>query len=367
MFSSILGIAIVFLCFGFIIFIHELGHFLMARRVGIKVHEFALGFGPKIMSKEKDETVYALRLFPFGGFCAMEGEDGNDKGDPNDPGNFNNKTYWERIKVIASGPLMNYLAAILLFLFVGFIFGTGEMYMKPRIGKVMENTPASRAGLQQGDYIVALDGVVVEDAVWLVERIHNSLGKELALTIKRGEEHFDVTVTPVPMSEKGEQSKIGIIGFQPDQKALDMRFIRRSPGGIFLDTADKIARFTVSPFIAVAMIFQGKMKAKEVAEGSAGPVGIGQMFFEMYKKGFASLLYFIAIINVLIGVFNLIPFPALDGSRIAVMAYSGLTKKEVDPNKEGMVHWVGFMVLMILVVFFTYNDIVRLIKGVTFF
>lgn len=387
--DSILGILVVFLCFGFIIFVHELGHFLMARRVGIRVHEFALGFGPVLLSKKKGDTVYALRAFPFGGFVSMEGEDDKPCEDQEDKGNFQNKTYWEKIKVIACGPLMNYAVAILLFLIVGFAFGIGEMYLKPKVGKVLENTPAQAIGLQTGDLIVSIDSVPVMDGMALIEKIHASCGQELTIKVKRGEDFFTRKVTPVPMTKQGayvakptdgattadnpdliktaDGKLIGVIGFQPDTKAMDMRFNKAAPGTIFIDTLDKTLKFSASPFLAVAFIVQGKMKAKDVAEGSAGPVGIGQMFFEMYKKGFPSLLYFIAMINILIGVFNLIPFPALDGARIAVIAFTGITKKAVDPNKEGMVHWVGFCILIVIVIFFTYNDIMRLIKGISFF
>lgn len=366
-FNNILGIIAVLICFSFIIFIHELGHFLMARRVGVTVQEFALGMGPIIVSRKKGDTLYSLRAFPFGGFCAMEGEDGNDTGSPEDPGNFNNKTYWQRIKVIAAGPIMNYISAILIFIFVGMTFGIGEMYIKPKIGKVMENTPAMSVGLKSGDYIKSIDGEVVTDAMTMIDKIHASLGKTLTLNVLRDGKEFTVKVAPIPLKKDGEEPKIGIIGFQPDTKSMDLRFTKSSPTAVITDTFTKTVKFSVAPFIALSMVCNGKMSAKDVAEGSAGPVGIGQMFFEMYKKGFAALLYFIAIINILIGVFNLIPFPALDGARIAVLAFSGITGKAVDPQKEGVVHWVGFCILILAVLFFTYNDIARIIKGVSFF
>lgn len=383
MIENIIGIVVVFISFGFIIFIHELGHFLMARRVGIKVHEFALGFGPVLWSKKMPdtETVYALRLFPFGGFVSMEGEDEAKAADPNDPSNFQNKTNWQKIKVIASGPLMNYVVAILLFLVVGFAFGIGEMYLKPKVGKVLEGTPAQKIQLQTGDYIKSIDGIPVTDAMEMIDIIHKNPNKEISLVIERfvpnapnskiGETVIlNLKVTPMPKEvtdENGNKIIIGIIGFQPDTKALDMRFNRVPPGKVFADCADKTIKFSLSPFMAIAMIVQGKIDGKEVAEGSAGPVGIGQMFFEMYKKGFPALLFFLAIINVLIGVFNLIPFPALDGSRIASLAIASALKKDFDPEKEGLVHTIGFWILMVLVIFFTYNDIIRLFKGDKFF
>ncbi len=387
MLSNIVGIIVVFISFGFIIFIHELGHFIMARRVGIKVHEFALGFGPKIWSKksEKDGILYALRLFPFGGFVSMEGEDETKPADPNDFQNFQNKTNWQKIKVIAAGPLMNYLMAVVLFLFVGFVFGVGEMYLKPKVGNVLPDTPAQKIGLQAGDIIKRINAVPIEDAMQMISLIHESPGKEIKIVIDRNGHTFEKTAIPmereIPYSEDAGFGKavkiiekdskkfavIGALGFQPDTKSLDIRFNRVGPGTVVLDTLDKTVKFSLSPFLAVAMMVQGKIGSKEVVEGSSGPVGIGQMFFEMYNKGIPALIFFLAIINVLIGVFNLIPFPALDGSRIAFIAIAWIRRKDFAPEKEGLVHAIGFWVLMLLVLFFTYNDIIRLIKGIKFF
>lgn len=375
MFSFLLGLIVVVLSFGFIIFVHELGHFLMAKRVGITVHEFALGFGPKIFSREKDGTKYSIGIFPFGGYVAMEGEDSAGES-PDDPGNMQNKTAWEKIKVIAAGPVTNYIVAFVLFVFVGLVFGIGQMYLKPKVGTVIENSPAQAIGLQKGDYIVEINGKPVSDALEVIDTIHASYGMEITLKMQRGDDYFTRKVTPVSPAELNPDAaesftedgkKIGLIGFQPDQKAMEMRFIPSSPGLVFTDSLDKMYRFTVAPIIAVKLIIDGRMKAREVAEGSAGPVGIGQMFFEMYKKGFPALLYFLAMINVLIGCFNLIPFPALDGSRILILAVSAVIRKPVNQEKEGWVHTVGFFILIALVLVFTFNDISRLIKGGTFF
>lgn len=395
MFGNILGIVVVLISFGFIIFIHELGHFLMARRVGIKVHEFCVGFGPKIWSKksEKDGTLYALRCIPFGGFVSMEGEDETKAADPNDKTNFQNKTNWEKIKVIAAGPLMNYATAIVLFLFSGFVFGLGEMYLKPKIGKVMPDTPAYRIGLKEGDFITSINGKSITDAMEMIDIIHENPGKEITIKAKRGEDFYTRKAVPneylIPFSEKidgkyrtveldadeakkknlepGKYAVIGMLGFRPDTKSMDIRFNRASFGAVIVDTADKTWKFSISPFMAISMLFNKQISSKELVEGSSGPVGIGQMFFEMYNKGIPALVYFLAIINVLIGVFNLIPFPALDGCRAFVIAIAWIRRKDFDPEKEGIVHTVGFWILMLLVLFFTYNDIVRLIKGIKFF
>ena len=352
MIGNIFGIIVVFLCFGFIIFIHELGHFLMARRVGVKVLEFALGFGPRLWSKkdEKTGTIYALRAFPFGGFVSMEGEEikEGEKVDPDDPTNFQNKTKWEKMQVIAAGPLMNYISAILIFIFVGFAFGVGEMYLKPKVGKVLENSPASKIGLKEGDFITSINGTKVTDAMEMIDLIHKYPAKSIDVTYTRDGKEYSVSVETMVREFQIDDDKdvnglkiiekdgkkyvqMGLLGFQPDTKSLDIRFKRVPAGAVFKDCFDKTWKFTISPFVAVAMICKGQVKSKEVIEGSSGPVGIGQMFFEMYNKGFPALLFFIAIINVLIGVFNLIPFPALDGSRILSLGISAIIGKDFDP------------------------------------
>lgn len=388
MIGNIFGIIVVFLCFGFIIFIHELGHFLMARRVGVKVLEFALGFGPKLWSKkdEKTGTLYALRAFPFGGFVSMEGEEikEGEKVNPDDPTNFQNKTRWERMQVIAAGPLMNYISAILIFIFVGFAFGVGEMYLKPKVGKVLDNSPASKIGLKEGDFITSINGTKITDAMEMIDLIHKHPAKNIDVTYTRDGKEYSVSVETMVREFQIDDDKdanglkviekdgkkyvqMGLLGFQPDTKSLDIRFKRVSAGAVFKDCFDKTWKFTISPFVAVAMICKGQVKSKEVIEGSSGPVGIGQMFFEMYNKGFPALIFFIAIINVLIGVFNLIPFPALDGSKILTLGIAAIIGKDFDPEKENMVHTIGFIILLAAVVFFTYNDILRLVKGISFF
>jgi regulator of sigma E protease len=366
-----LGLVVVILCFGFIIFIHELGHFLMAKRVGIRVHEFALGFGPRLISRTKGETEYCLRLFPVGGYVKMEGEDTACE-NPDDSGNFQNKTVWQRIKVVASGPLMNYMVALLIFWLVGFAFGVGEFYLKPQVGEVMKDMPAEKIGLKSGDYIVEIDGKPINDAMTMIRTINNKPDQDITIKVQRGEgasaEFMTYTVRTAVREYPGNPpEKIGVIGFIPNQKALNMRFTRVPPGTVLVDGLEQMYHFTAAPMLAIYMLATRKMDAKMVKEGSAGPVGIGQMFFEMYKRGFGCLLYLCAVINVLIGCFNLVPFPALDGSRIFILAISGLIKKPFNQEKEGMVHLVGFIILLMVVVFFTYFDIVRLIQGGSFF
>jgi regulator of sigma E protease len=370
-----LGVFVVILCFGFIIFIHELGHFLQAKRVGVRVHEFALGFGPRILMRKKGETEYSLRLFPLGGYVRMEGED-TPAQDSTDNGNFQNRTIWERIKIVVSGPLMNYCVALLIFLFVGFVWGVGDFYGKPIVGSILKDMPAAEMGLKSGDYIVEINGKPINTSAEMIETIHNNPGVEVTLKVIRKEKTEDnqvdfklITLKAVTREEPvpGSTRKIGLLGFVPEKAAIAVRFTKAPFTRVISESISQMEYYTGAPFLALYLIVSKRIPAKEVKEGSAGPIGIGQMFFEMYKKGLPSLLYLGAMINVFIGCFNLIPFPALDGARIFFLVISAIIRKPFNQEKEGLVHFVGFIILLVVVVFFTYFDILRLIQGKTFF
>jgi regulator of sigma E protease len=421
-----IGLIAVVMSFGFLIFIHELGHFIMAKRAGVRVYEFALGlFGPQIIMAKRDkdkkmrfyflpflkkkeeapaeaavesgapagaeassgdasppdtaavtvsddrsdsdETEYSIRLIPMGGFVDMREDSA--PADDHDRHHFQNATIWNKIKIVACGPLMNYVTALLLFWFIGLAWGVGSFYLKPRIGEVIKGSPAESIGLQHGDYITAIDGVKVKDAFEMMDIIHKSPEQEITLQIQRGtgrdEQVFEKSVRTVLVPDIKE--RVGMIGFKVDQKALDIKFTPAPPGTVLKEGLDQMKHFTIAPFYAFALIFKGKMKAKEIREGSAGPVGIGQMFFETYNKGFKCLLYLCAVVNVLIGAFNLLPIPPLDGFRIFQFGVEWVRRKPFNQTHVGYVLTAGFVLLMSMVVFFTYYDIVRLIKGVSFF
>lgn len=362
----VFGIIVVILTFGFMIFVHELGHFLMAKRVGIRVHEFALGFGPRLFryKKEGDETEYCLRSIPFGGFVRMEGED--EPGDPDDPGNFNNKTVWERAKVIVAGCAMNYITGISLLLLVGFIWGIGIMIPPAKVDVITENYPLAKTEVKSGDTILAVDGQEVKNFKDLKEIIKvKKEGEKVTLLVEReGKSPFTVTVPVKFNKEYGE----GMLGFSPPaNKLLGFQFIRVPAKDVFLYTGQKTVLLTFSPVILVQRLITKEMTPAEVGKGTAGPLGIGQMIFEISKMGIAPIFYMCAILSILIGAFNLIPFPALDGSRLLFLIVEWVRRRPIDPDKEGFIHQLGFIVLIILVLVVTYNDILRLFQGKSFF
>lgn len=360
------GILVVILTFGFMIFVHELGHFLMAKRVGIKVHEFALGFGPRLFKyqKDKEDTEYCLRAVPFGGFVRMEGED--EPGNLEDPANFNNKTIWERAKVIAAGCTMNYITGITLLLIVGFIWGVATSVVPAKIQTLSPGYPMEQAGLMQGDKIIAINGVNIDNFEQLREIVaEKKEGEIVSLVIQR--ENSPVFTVQVPV-KYNEEYKRGMLGFSPPaNELLGFQFIKVPAKDVVGYTLEKTVILTISPAIIVQKLMSKQMTPKEISKGSAGPLGISQMLFEVSKMGIAPILYMCALLSILIGAFNLIPFPALDGSRLFFLALEKIRKKPLDPDREGLIHQMGFIVLIILVLFVTYNDILRMIRSESFF
>jgi regulator of sigma E protease len=359
------ALLVVLFAFGLIIFVHELGHFSIAKRVGIRVHEFALGFGPKLFSRTKGETEYCLRAFPFGGFVRMEGEDDPDS-DPNDPGSFQNKSMLAQVAVLGGGCFMNYMSALLVLLLIGFCKGIPSAGPTTVVKDVMPGSPALAAGIQAKDKIVAINGAPVPNWSSLTAAIEPNAGKSIKVTVQRDgqEKTFDI----VPRADK-DDAKIGRIGVQPSGNLMNPEFVKPdNPMQVFTASGRYLATVTLLPIdIISGLLVTKKYDFKQVKEGTGGPVMIGQMFFEVYQKGIWTLLFFWAIICCSVGAFNLIPFPALDGARIFFIGVGALRGRPLDPRKEGMLHVAGLMLLLTLMVLFTIQDVSRMVQGIHLF
>ena len=328
--------------FGLLIFFHELGHFLAAKRADIKVEEFAIGMGPKVISKKVGETVYSLRLLPLGGFNKMAGMDSEDVG--NERG-FNTKSVGQRMWVIVSGSLMNFLLAAILF---AIIFGSvGIPTSTTLIGNVLEGRPAAMVGLQKGDTVTAINGQEITEWQELVRVIHANPEKEVQLTVERNGQLLDITVVPELEPNQG----IGLIGIEPGEVRWETQGIFRS---IYL-AIQQTVQLTVLIVIALSQMITGQMSADVI-----GPVGIVQEIGNSAKVGIPYLLNLAALISINLGLFNLLPIPALDGSRLVFLAIEGIRKKPIDPDKENMVHFIGFSMLIMLIIMVTYRDVIRI-------
>ncbi len=326
--------------FGLLIFVHEFGHYLFARLAGIHVLEFAIGFGKVLFGWERGGTRYTLRIFPLGGFCKMLGED------PEDAlveGSFQGKPVPQRLAVIAAGSFMNFLLAVILFALLYFFFIGVPQTGTSVIGQVFEDGPAYQAGLEEGDKVVSINGIETKKWNDVVSMINTHPEQEIELKLLRDETHIAKTV--VPQDDNGR----GLIGIAPASKKH-----------AFFSSLYLGLTYT---WFLIQLIFVSlfQMISGSIPADVAGPVGIAAVVGEMMQEGVSNLISLAAIISVNLGIINLLPIPALDGSRIVFLILEGIRGKPVDPRKEGFIHFVGFTLLILLMVFIAFHDISRLV------
>ncbi len=322
--------------FGMIVFFHELGHFLVAKKNDVTVHEFSLGMGPKIITKQGKETLYALRVFPIGGYVRMEGED--EESDLK--GSFSNKKPLQRLSIITAGPIMNFLLAIVLFA----VIFTAVGIPTTEIADFSENSPAYASGLSVGDEIVAIDGTKINS--WEnVQRTISSGSGELKITVQRSGETIEKVIQPVIEEETGRR----IIGIAPDFTKNPLKVAGHSVYQVGFLTKEIFKFFARLPF--------GGMSEGEVV----GPVGIVSLVGEAAERSFFDVLFLAAYISINLGIVNLLPIPALDGGRVVFILVEMVRGKPVDPDKEGFVHLVGFVILLSLMVLLVFNDVKELL------
>lgn len=332
---------------GVLVTFHELGHFLAGRRTGVYIHEFAIGMGPEIFSWQKGETKYSLRLIPLGGYNRFAGEDAraadDDAGLPRDR-LLSSLSPGRRAAIIFSGPLANLLIAAVAFFVVFSLVGINTP--TTTFSEIMPGYPAELAGVEAGDRVIAIDGIPIQSWEELTGRIQPSAGKTVTLTLVRGGEQFDVQMVPV------EVGGSGLIGVRPTVVARRMNLI----AGLYQGIRETL-------LVSVLWI-QGiiGMIAGKIAPEVTGPIGITQILGEAARTGLGELVYLFGALSANLGLINLLPIPALDGSRLIFLAAEGVRGKPVDPEKESLVHFVGFFLLMSLFVFISYKDILRLVR-----
>ncbi len=335
------NVVLVVLAFGSMIFFHELGHFLVAKRAGVRIHAFALGFGPQVFGWTRGETTYSLNLLPVGGYVRMEGEDAEGEGGP---GSFRSKSVGARIAIIAAGPMMNLVLAVVI-LAIAASTGGVATGTSTRIAIIEKGWPAADAGLRPGDAIIAIDGTSVNSGDQVVDTIHRSTGRELTLTIHRGTEDLTVKVTPRLDPQRG----IGRIGFTPEAV-----WTRLSPPRALIWAVQSTGQYIVGlPSAIASLVHEGAF-----FRNLGGPVAAGGLLAQAAKSGVQAFLNVAASLSIIIGIFNLLPIPALDGGRLAFLVGEAIRRRPLlDARREGMVHLVGFALLMILMFWLTARDI----------
>lgn len=339
--------------FGIIILIHEFGHFLVAKKCGIGVVEFSMGMGPRLCSFVKGETRYSVKALPFGGSCAMLGEDEEDQ----NPKAFNNKPVWSRIAVIAAGPVFNFILAFVLALAI--IHGAG--YDSAELTGVLEGFSAQEQGMQAGDVITRMnrERIVIYRDVTMYLYVHPSdpVNVEYVRTLADGsKEARTVRLEPRYSKEHG--------GYMLGIQTRGYREPAKGAGETVKYAAYEVAYWMKAVVKSIGMMLRGQVGAKDMA----GPVRLVSMIDETVEEtkqyGLETMLLTLANLCVMLsanlGVMNLLPVPALDGGRLVFLLVEALRGKPVDKEKEGMVHMAGMALLMGLMVFVLFNDIAML-------
>lgn len=348
----IITIILFLLIFGVIVISHELGHFLLAKKNGIRVVEFAVGMGPTLFHFQKGETIYSVKILPIGGACIYDGEDGlKSKDGEIDEGSFLSAGVWARISAVAAGPLFNFLLAFILALVIVAFTGSD----RPVIQEVAPGGAAEAAGMRAGDLITEING----ENIHLYRQVNliSALNKGEALEIEyvRAGEKNSVTLKPLYDSSAGRYY-IGLMGAGEYFKCNALQ--------VFQYSFYELEYWVNATFKSLGMLFTGQVTKDDMA----GPVGIAQIVGETYQEvkpyGISSVIFSMMNIAILLsvnlGILNLLPFPALDGGRLVFLFIEAIRGKPIPPEKEGMVHFAGMAALMILMVFVLFNDISRL-------
>jgi regulator of sigma E protease len=329
---------------------HEFGHFVFAKRFGVHVEEFAVGFGPRLASITRGDTAYSINALPLGGYCKMQGEDTADDGTA-DPGNFQHKKLWQRFIIILAGPVFNLILAVLIFAFVGFAIGvpTGITNV---IGSLSPGMPAEQAGLKPGDEIVAFDGQPVKSGNQLVDSIHKQIRKPVTVDVRRGSTvlHFSLITQA---SELPDGTTVGVLGFLP--KTINERT------SVLASVAFGFGQVSYSIVTEVTSI--ASAISRHDSSDIHGTVGVARFVIQEERAGAFYVFMTAGLLSVVLALFNLLPIPALDGGRLAFLVVEGVRGRPVDPEKEGLVHLTGFALIMVLFIVVTYRDIAQWVSG----
>ncbi len=350
----IIKIILFLIIFGIVVISHEFGHFLIGKRNGIRVMEFAVGMGPTLFSFQKGETKYSLKLLPIGGACIFDGEDGVAEEDGViDEHSFIRANVWARIATVFAGPFFNFLLAFAFSLILVAFNGSD----RPVVQQIMEDSAAQEAGILAGDEIRRINGerVRIYREVSLISVLNQ--GEPMEIEIERDGEIKNVTLTPL-YNEEDARYYIGLRG--------SGELIKCNPAQVFQYGMYEVRYWVKATYKSLFMLISGRAKKEDVS----GPIGMAQFVGETYDEaktyGVSTVIFtminIVILLSVNLCIFNLLPIPALDGGRLVFMILEVIRGKPIPPEKEGMVHFAGLVALMILMVFVMYNDIMRIFR-----
>lgn len=339
-----MSIIIALLIFSLIVLFHEFGHFLLAKKNGITVVEFSLGMGPRLLSFDKGGTKYSWKLLPFGGSCMMLGEDEGTM----EPGAFAAASVWARISVIAAGPVFNFILAFVLSMFIIGSIG----YDKPVILQVSDGYPAAEAGLKEGDIVKKINHSNIHVAREVTNYVTFNQKQSVTMTVER--DGKDITVQMDPVANESGRYIFGISCSSNYREKCGIL-------GTLKYSAYEVKYWIQLTIESIKMLFTGQASINDMS----GPVGVVSYIGETYQESQSSggfyvwlnMLNISILLTANLGVMNLLPIPALDGGRLVFLIIELIRGKRIDPEKEGMVHFVGLMLLMLLMVVVMFNDV----------
>lgn len=337
-------ILLAILAFGFLVFIHELGHFVTAKLCGVRVNEFALGMGPALLRFTRGETTYSLRIFPLGGFCAMEGEDR----ESDDPKAFGTKSVWKRILIVVAGSSMNLLAGIVL---LSIFFAPVKQWTTTTVAEVVPEI-MGESGIMPGDVLVEIDGY----------RVYIANDIMTGLNLGKNAPYYDVKV-----KRNGELVPLENVKFELQEYLYKGKTVKNY-GVLFAGEKSTLAGKTKFIFQnAYNLIRMVKLGLVQLVSGQvgmedvSGPIGIGKLMVDTARNSLYALLFLVAFISVNLGVMNLLPIPALDGGRLLFLLIEVIFRKPVSPKYEGYIHAAGMILLMAFMIFVAFHDVWKLI------
>ncbi len=344
----VIGIVFALICFCLLVLGHEFGHFSVGKLLGFKINEFSVGMGPRLWGKKKGETEYSLRAVPIGGYCAFEGEDGTEDEDANgqkkkpDPGSFNLQPAWKRLLVLVAGSFNNIVIGIIIFTVVFTYVGT----YSPVLSRVVENAPAAEAGILEGDRIVAVNGTDYSEWSQITAAIAGADSDVIRITVERDGKRLDYDVKTYT-NEYGNKA-VGI-----------MCSIVHSPGSAFKSALSECGTMVRALRDFFGRLFAGQAKSEDVGS-IIQIIAVSGEYAENY--GLLTVIELIALVSINLGFMNLLPIPGLDGGRILFVIIRWITRGKFSEKAEGRINAVFMVLLIALMVFLIFKDVIWLIK-----
>lgn len=344
---------------GILVFVHELGHFLAAKRMGVRVEIFSLGFGPKVLGLLKGETEYRLSLIPLGGYVKLYGEHPETLQSVAETEKaFAFKKTWQKAFIVIAGPLANFIFAFFAFWLIFSIIG--RTFTPPKIGEIFPGSPAEKAGLQKGDLITEINGKSIksfEDI--LLELRKEEAPQEIELKVQRGTEILLFKVKPDLMEGTnifGKKTRVPFIGVKSSSEQIHERLDPISAFGL---AAKKVYDFTALTFLAIYKLFTGELPFSTLG----GPITIGKFAGDSARLGIVAFISFMALLSINLGVLNILPLPMLDGGHLVIFGIEALRGNPLSLKTQELIFKIGLVLIIALSIAVFYNDILRMLSG----